>query len=265
LALRVLAGVTGPGNVVLDLDGTLYLGSEAIPGAVDAVRTLEGAGWRVVIATNNATRHRGEVCEHILRVTGLEVSPDRVVTAGGAAARALTDEDSPVFVVGEPGLRLTLEEADIALTMEPDDARAVVIGLDRSFDYRKLADASRAVFNGARFIATNGDTTFPGTSGLEPGAGALVAAVAAVTAVTPTVVGKPHEPMRHAVAALLGTGPTVVVGDRLDTDIVFGVEAGWLTILVLTGVTDEASVAGVSPPPDLVLASLADVPAALGL
>ncbi|HUG75090.1 MAG TPA: HAD-IIA family hydrolase [Acidimicrobiia bacterium] len=265
MASRVLAGVAGPGNVVLDLDGTLYRASEPIPGAVEAVRAIEEAGWRVVIATNNATRHRREVAEHVRRVAGLEVAKERVVTAADAAVRALTTDDAPVFVVGQSGLRLTLEEAGIELTEVPDEARSVVIGLDRAFDYDRLAAASRAVFGGARLVATNGDTTFPGPSGLEPGAGALVAAVAAVTAVTPTVAGKPNEPMREAVASVLGPGPTVVVGDRLDTDIAFGATAGWPTILVLTGVTDESSLADASPMPDLVIASLADLPTALGV
>ncbi|MEX2322548.1 MAG: HAD-IIA family hydrolase [Acidimicrobiia bacterium] len=251
--------------MVLDLDGTLYRGSDPIPGAAEAVRAVENAGWRVVIATNNATRHRREVSEHVRRVAGLEVAPERVVTSGDAAVRALTADDVPAFVVGQSGLRLTLEEAGIALTEVPDQARSVVIGLDRTFDYDRLAAASRAVFGGARIVATNGDTTFPGTSGPEPGTGALVAAVAAVTAATPTVVGKPSEPMREAVASVLGPGPTVVIGDRLDTDIAFGAAAGWPTILVLTGVTEESSIAAASPRPDLVMASLADLPTALGL
>jgi 4-nitrophenyl phosphatase len=218
-----------------------------------------------VIATNNATRHRREVAEHVRRVAGLEVAPGRVVTSGDAAVRALSTDDFPAFVVGESGLRLTFEEVGVALTDVPEQARSVVVGLDRTFDYDRLAAASRAVFGGARLVATNGDTTFPGTSGPEPGAGALVAAVAAVTAVTPTVAGKPNEPMREAVVAVLGPGPTVVIGDRLDTDIAFGAAAGWPTILVLTGVTDESSIAPASPAPDLVMASLADLPAALGV
>jgi 4-nitrophenyl phosphatase len=257
--------VIGPGNVVLDLDGTLYRGSDPIPGAAGAVREVENAGWRIVIATNNATRHRDEVSEHVRRVVGLEVSPGRVVTSGDAAARALSTDDIPAFVVGQSGLRLTLEEAGIALTEVPEEARSVVVGLDRTFDYDRLAAASRAILGGARLVATNIDSTFPGTSGPEPGAGALVAAVVAVTAVAPAVAGKPNEPMREAVAAVLGPGPTVVIGDRLDTDIAFGAAAGWPTILVLTGVTDESSVATASPVPDLVIASLADVPASLGV
>jgi 4-nitrophenyl phosphatase len=264
LAFGVLAGATGPGNVVLDLDGTLYRGSDPIPGAAEAVRAVESAGWRVVVATNNATRDRRQVSDHLRRVTGLEVGAERVVTSGDAVVRALGADDVPAFVVGESGLRLTLEEAGITLTDAPEHARSVVVGLDRAFDYGRLAAASRAVFGGARLVATNGDTTFPGASGREPGAGALVAAIVAVTAVAPTVAGKPNEPMREAVASVLGPGPTVVVGDRIDTDIAFGATAGWPTILVLTGVTDESTIVATSPIPDLVLASLADLPTALG-
>lgn len=257
--------MTRPGNVVFDLDGTLYRGSVAIEGADAAVRAVEEAGWRVILATNNSTRHRREVVAHVHRITGLDIPPERVVTSADAAAAAMRPDDAPAFVVGASGLRRTLEEAGIALTEDPDEARGVVVGLDRAFDYARLAAACRAVLSGARLVATNGDTTFPGDQGPEPGAGAMVAAIVAVTGAEPLVAGKPNEPMREAVAAVLSPGLTVVVGDRVDTDIAFAARSGWASILVLTGVTDAASARGASPAADLVLDTVAGLPRALGI
>lgn len=249
--------------MVFDLDGCLYVGGEAIPGARAAVEALATASWRVIAATNNSTLDAASVSERIERITGIVIPADRIVTSGLAAVRLLSDADAPVLVVGEDGLRATLRAAGVELTEDPETARCVLVGLDRGIDYDRIRRAMAAILGGARFVATNRDATFPTGDVPEPGAGAIVAAVERATGVEPTYAGKPDEPMRLAIASTLGPGRTVMVGDRLDTDIALGRAAGWETILVMTGVTHDDHDIPEDLRPDHVVASIASVPATL--
>jgi len=251
------------GTVISDIDGVILLGGEPIPGAGPALGELREMGLRVILATNNATRTPRQTAERIERLTGFAPEPDCVVTSTVAAIRMIGPGDQPVLAVAEPGMAATLVAAGVEITDDPAAARTVMVGLDRSFTYDILRDAATAVINGARLIATNTDPTFPTRSGPEPGAGALVAAVERAGGATAEVAGKPHRPMREAVAGRLGPGPVWMVGDRPDTDLAFAAAAGWGRVLVLSGVTIDP---GIVPPewaPDLVLGSLADLPAAL--
>jgi len=252
-----------PGTVVLDLDGVLYVDTEGVPGAGDALRALEDAGYRLVFATNNATKDEETVVEHIAERTGFIASPGSVATSGTATARYLEGTVRRVLVLGEAALAESLRRRGIAVVEEWRDAEAVVVGLDRGLTYARLTAATLAVGSGARFVATSADSTYPTPEGLHPGGGAIAAAVAAATGVGPEVCGKPHEPMRALVRSLLGDGPVWVVGDRIETDLVMGTAEGWGTILVLSGVDSEADVAAAAVAPDLVVGSIADVPAAL--
>jgi len=227
--------------VILDLDGVVYVGGEAIPGAGDTLSTLERRGYTIVFATNNSTRTPAEVAEHIEATVGVPVHPEQIVTSGVAAATLADEGDGPAFVLGESGLAETLRSGGLEITDDPNRVGCVFVGLDWGLSYERLRDATTAVLAGARFIATNLDVTFPTPAGLWPGAGAIAAAVAAATGRDPEVAGKPHEAMRRAVSAKLGTGPTWMVGDRPETDIAFGAAAGWSTVLVLTGVVRDAA------------------------
>jgi 4-nitrophenyl phosphatase len=253
-------GSDAAGNLVVDLDGVLYLENEPIPGAGAALSALEARGYRVILVTNNSTRHRSEVAARVSTITGYPAQPDLTVTSGLATARMLVGDVERAYVVGEPGLTRTLQDEGIECTGDWRRADAVVVGLDRSVDYQRLREASLAVRAGARFVASNTDPTFPTPEGLWPGGGAIVAAIEATAGVTPEVAGKPHEPTRAMTRALLGPGPTWVIGDRADTDLAMGVLEGWGRVLVLTGSTGSAEEVPVEERPELVLASIAELP-----
>jgi HAD superfamily hydrolase (TIGR01450 family) len=255
------SGVAGPGNVVFDLDGVVYLPGAGIPGAGAALSEVAARGYRVVFATNNSSRHPRDVADRIHEATGYHALPEQVITSAHAAASLAGPDDAPAFVLGESGLAAMLEEHGIAVTGDPQLARSVFVGLDRGFTYDRLRRAATAALGGARLIATNDDATLPTTEGPRPGAGSMVAALERVSGRRAVVAGKPHEPMRAAVVARLGPGPTWMVGDRPETDIAFGTGAGWTTVLVLTGITPPGAPA--DPAPDHVVPSIADLPALL--
>lgn len=254
--------------VLCDLDGVVWLAHRAVPGAPEAVAELRDSGRRVLFVTNNAFSTIAEQ-EAALAAIGVPATGD-VVNSAQAAAQ-LVAPGAVVLAGGEAGLL----EALVARGVEPvapadwnaagrPPVAAVVVGLHRSFDYARLDALSAAVRDGAAFIATNDDTTFPTPTGLVPGAGALVAAIAAAAGVQPTIAGKPHAPMAAAVAAHLGEGfdpaRTLMVGDRLDTDGAFAATLGCAFALVRTGVVGaDERVADV----DLDVADLAAVAAAL--
>ena len=251
------------GTIICDLDGVVYLGDEEVPGAGQALRRLETGGYRLLFATNNSSRTRAEGASKIARVTGYRCAPEQFVSSATAAGGMLRPEDGPAFVVGGPGVREAVAEAGVGVTDDPLAARVVLIGLDVDLTYGKLAAATRAVRNGARLLATNHDATYPTPDGLLPGAGSLAAALETATDVTADVAGKPFAPMRRILGAMAADGKVWMVGDRADTDLAMANDEGWTSVLVLTGVvTDPASV---DPPPDVVLASIADLPGHLGL
>jgi HAD superfamily hydrolase (TIGR01450 family) len=229
-------------NVICDIDGVVYRGDKLVPGSDDALQRLVAAGARVYFATNNSTKTPLMVSERISAMTGVRIAPDAIVTSSEAAVGMLRDEERPVMVLGSLGITTALAEAGIAVTDDPLEARALLVGLDRDLSYERLTRACDAVRTGARFIATNTDPTYPIDGGLLPGGGAMVAAVQAGTGVVPEVAGKPHSPMRDLLRSR-GIGAAWVIGDRVDTDIALAeAEPDWVSILVLTGVTptDEA-------------------------
>lgn len=246
-------------TIVCDLDGVLYRGADPIIGAGEALRRLSAAGWRLLYATNNSTRTAAEVASTIEARTGFAVDVGDVVTSGMATAHHLQGTAEALSVIGGRGLGLTLEAAGFSIV--PGDSElidAVVIGLDRALTYDKLAAATLAVRRGSRLVATNDDPTFPTPEGLVPGAGSLVAALERATDRIAEVCGKPHRPMAELVAALAGEGEIVMVGDRIETDIRFGIDNGWHTVLVLTGVTGKDAAAGSGA--GEVISSIAELP-----
>ncbi|HEX6301937.1 MAG TPA: HAD-IIA family hydrolase [Acidimicrobiia bacterium] len=228
-------------TVLCDLDGVVYRGGMVLPGVKAALERLDAASVPVLFITNNSTRTPRATAEKIAGLTGVPVAAEQVLTSALAAMTLLDGSDGPVLIVGEEGVKSAVEQAGLTVTEDPLLARAVVVGLTRSLTYELVAAAMQAIRGGARFVATNNDTTFPTEEGLAPGCGAIVAAIAAASGVTPEVAGKPNKPMRDLIRSKVD-GEAWIIGDRLDTDIALAAgESGWHSILVLTGVSgDEA-------------------------
>ena len=237
-----------PRAVLFDLDGTLYRGAEAIPGAVETVVELRRRGILVRYLTNNATLTRAAFAAK-LGAMGFPARPEDVESsATGTAAHLVATGLRTAFVVGMPGLVATLREAGVRVVNADEDgkvrpeeaeAEAVVVGMCKAFDYALLDGAMSAILGGARFVATNPDATYPLEAGrLCPGAGSLVAAVQTCSGVAPFVVGKPQPFLVETILRETGLRPeeALVVGDRLDTDVAAGRAAGCPTFLVLSGV-----------------------------
>jgi glycerol-1-phosphatase len=243
--------IDGYDLVIIDLDGVVYLGSQPVPGAVDAINKLHAEGRRMAFATNNASRRPEEVAR-LLTSLGLSATTDEVLTSAQAAAGLLADRlapGSPVLVVGADALRAEVTKA--GLTPVPSaDARpaAVVQGYGPGVGWRDLAEATVAVRAGALWVATNADRTLPSPRGPLPGNGSLVAALATALDRQPdAIVGKPEPVLFQRAARRVGARRPLVVGDRLDTDIEGAHRAGMDSLLVLTGVTQPAELLTAPP------------------
>ena len=232
---------------LLDLDGVLVRGDQPVAGAGETVAGLREAGRAVVFLTNNSARTPDQVAQK-LRGMGVEASPGEVVTSAQATARVMATmalEDSraaSAYVIGERGVREALAEGGIdVLDGEPEEAGFVVVGWDRAMDYQRLRTATVLVRGGARLVATNADASYPAPDGQQwPGAGALLAAVETASGARATVVGKPHRPLFDAAVERAGTDQALMVGDRIETDIVGALHAGLDSALVLTGAATAA-------------------------
>jgi len=242
----------------------LYRGNEVIPGTAEFIEFLRARGIGFVLATNNSTKTPKQYVAKLAGM-GVEVYAHEVLTSALATAdylKSIAPSGARVFVVGQDGLWAALRKAGFELVEH--DAEYVVAGMDFHVTYERLAEATLQVRAGAQFIGTNPDKTFPTERGIVPGNGSLLAFLEAATSVTPTVIGKPETAMMHQALARLGADPatTAVLGDRLETDILAGQRAGLHTLLVLSGITDRAMLAGAEIQPDLVFADVADLHAA---
>jgi len=250
-------------GAVVDLDGTIYRGSELIPGADAAVEALRDAGVEVLFLSNKPIKRR-EAYRELLASLGIDVDRDRIINSSAITADYLTAEhpNAPILVVGERPLVDELDAAGLAVTDDPDEAGVVVVSMDRNFDYETLTRAMRAVESGVPFYATNPDRTCPVESGEIPDAGGMIGAIEGVTGRSPDrVLGKPSSVTVDVALSRLGVDPErcLIVGDRLETDIRMGAEAGMRTALVLSGVTDRDDLAASSLEPDCVLDSIAEL------
>ncbi|WP_408959023.1 HAD-IIA family hydrolase [Natrinema sp. 74] len=245
---------------ILDVDGTIVRGDELLPGAADGVRALETAGCSRLLFSNNPTRgsdHYGEK----LTPYGIDVDPDTVLTSATVSAEylAATHPGERVYLVGGERLEAILTAAAVELTSDPDAADVVLGSFDRNFSFGTLWEALRALEGDVPFYGTDPDATIPINEGEIPGSGAILAAMEAVAGREPdAILGKPSS-VAAAAMDRLDADPTktLVVGDRLDTDIALGNRAGMETALVLTGITDRAALAASDIEPDHVLESLA--------
>ncbi len=233
---------------VIDLDGVLWLMDDPIAGSVEAVGRLLEAGVEVTFATNNGLLTKAEYSAKLERI-GVDSTRVKLLSSAGAAA-SLLEPGERAYVVGGAGVIEALVERGVEV-VDSSDVDVVVAGWDRDISYPKLARACRALrTKGARLVATNSDPIYPTPQGPLPGAGSIIAAVVAAGGVTPTWAGKPEAPMAAAVRALVGE-PTLMVGDRLETDGAFAEQLGCDFALVMSGVTkdtpsDEDRVAHVS-------------------
>ena len=235
---------------LLDLDGVVYLGGTAIPGAAEALRKADAAGMRLAYVTNNAFRTPAAIAA-LLTSFGVPATQEDVVTSAQAAARLLADRlpaGAPVLVIGGSGLRMALRERGLRpVSTAIDKPQAVVQGYAPDVSYSMLAEGGLAVAAGALFVASNADRTLPSRRGRQPGNGALLAVIATATGVQPLVAGKPEPPLHNESVLRTGARHPLVVGDRLDTDIEAAHRVGADSLLVLTGVTGPAE-AVLAPP-----------------
>jgi glycerol 3-phosphatase-2 len=247
---------------LLDLDGVVYVGPEAVPGVPHALAAARRAGMRLGFVTNNAARTPADVAEH-LSALDVPARAEDVITSSQAAATVVAQSLAPgarVLPVGGPGVAAALTDAGLEVVDRAEDEPvAVVQGYGRDVGWAQLAEAVVAVRNGARHVATNLDPTIPSPRGLLPGNGAMVGIVSAITGQEPLVTGKPDPAMHAECVRRTGARRPLVVGDRLDTDIEGARRAGADSLLVLTGVTDAGTLlaARADHRPDLLSADAA--------
>ena len=250
---------------LMDMDGVLVREEQAIPGAERFIAALRGRGLPFLVLTNNSIYTRRDLAAR-LRASGLEVPEESIWTSALATARFLEDQrpGGSAFVIGEAGLTTALHQAGYVLSERNPDY--VILGETRTYSFERITHAIRLVNSGARFIATNPDPTGPSPDGALPATGSVAALISRATGVAPYFVGKPNPlMMRSALNALdAHSETTAMVGDRMDTDVVAGIEAGLETVLVLSGVTTRAEAERFPFRASQVVDSVADLVEGLG-
>lgn len=248
---------------LFDLDGVLWLGSEPIPGAAEAVTALIAAGKGAAFLTNNPRADAEDYAARLHR-EGIEVGPERVVTAGAvtaALAAASPAARHGAYVIGTDSFKREVEEAGASLLDGEggEEAGVVVVSGHAGFDYGELRIGTAALLRGAELFATNRDPTMPMPGGLWPGTGSILAAVETASGASATVGGKPQRPIFERARALVSGSRVAMVGDRLDSDIEGAAAAGLETILVLTGSTGREEALRSPVRPGQILESVADL------
>jgi NagD protein len=250
---------------LMDMDGVLVHEEHAIPGADRFLARLRETGTPFLVLTNNSIYTRRDLSAR-LAASGLDVPESSIWTSALATARFLQDQrpGGSAFVIGEAGLTTALHQAGYTLTERAPDY--VVLGETRTYSFERITLAIRLIVNGARFIATNPDPTGPSPDGPLPATGSVAALISHATKVQPYFVGKPNPlMMRSALNAIdAHSETTAMVGDRMDTDVVAGLEAGLETILVLTGVATEEAAERFPYRPSRIVPSVAQLADELG-
>jgi len=256
---------------VFDLDGVVYLGSQSIPGAPAAINELTSRNKQVFYLTNNSSVTRLAYVDKLAGM-GIETDESHIYTSAYATALYLKDKgaiNSTAFVIGEIGVQQEIESVGVNVFTDPKLVNPavvdyVVVGIDRAFTYEKLNFGHECLVRGrAQFIATNRDSTYPSEIGTVPGAGSLVISLASSSAIEPITIGKPSPTALLEIISNSGSSKstTLMVGDRLDTDIACGNRAGANSALVLTGVTSRAEAEGAIADelPGLIIGTLAEL------
>lgn len=247
-------------NYLIDMDGVLISGQSTIPGAVEFIERLHSKGIKFLVLTNNSTYTPMDLAHRLQRM-GLNIKKEEIFTAAMATARFLQIQkpNGEAFVIGETGLLVALHEVGYIQTdIDPD---YVVLGETSNYNFESITKAVRLVAAGARFIATNPDATGPTDKGIEPACGAMAALIERATNRSPFFIGKPNPFMMRAAMHYLGvhSEDTVMIGDRMDTDMVAGIQSGLGTYLVLTGVTSRDMLVHFPYQPQQIFGSVAEI------
>jgi 4-nitrophenyl phosphatase len=252
-------------SLILDMDGVIWKADAPIGDLASIFKRVRERGLKFVFATNNSTRTSEQYVE-VLKELGLDVEPWQVITSSQGVAHAMAQKfprRTKVFMIGEDGIRMALEERgfEILFVDEAPAAQAVVMGIDRNINFEKVVEAALLVRNGIPFYATNTDKTFPTPRGEIPGSGAWISVITTATGVQPIIAGKPFPFLMELSLEKLGTRKeeTLVVGDRLETDIAAGQAAGCPTALVLSGVSTKKQAEAWKPPPTIVAENLTEL------
>lgn len=264
---RELAELRAVRGVLFDMDGVIYVGTQALPGVQEAIDYLTSTGRAFLFVTNNASKTAEQFVERLAEMD-IHVRPEQVLGSAEATACWLADQvvdhgwpRGPVVVMGQDGLKVALQKNGFELTTDPNAAVYAVAGINFKLTYEELATVSLAIRAGARFIGTNSDATYPSERGPLPGAGSILALLTTASGQQPLVIGKPNRGMyEQALARLnLTADQTLMVGDRYDTDISGAVQLGLWTAGILTGISTRADFEHASPPPDLIADNLPDL------
>lgn len=254
-------------GVLFDMDGVVYVGSRLLPGVVEMFDYLERSGRKWLCVTNNASRTPAQFVEK-LAAMGVKALPEQILGSAEATASWLAEQieqqgwpRGKAIIVGQDGLRAALKKYQIEQTTESAEATYAVAGINFELTYEELARAALAIRNGAKFIGTNSDVSYPSERGLLPGAGSILALLAAATGVQPTVIGKPNRGMYdQAVRRLSLTADQVMmVGDRYDTDISGAFAVGLTATGILTGVSTRSEFESAPRPPHFIADDLIEL------
>lgn len=244
---------------LIDLDGTMYRGSEKIEEAGDFVVRLKEAGIPYLFVTNNSSRRPEQVAEKLVSLD-VPAEADQVFTTSMATANYIAEQkaDASYYVIGEEGIQHALESK--GFTYDEENPDYVVFGIDRGINYEKLAIGALAIRNGATFISTNGDNVIPTERGFLPGNGSLTSVLTVATGQQPIFIGKPEPIIVNQALEKLGLTKeeTVMVGDNYETDIMAGINAGMDTLMVHTGVTTREMLKEYKTQPTYVIDSLSE-------
>ena len=244
----------------MDMDGVIVRGMQSLPGAGEFVQMLRERGFSFLILTNNSIYTPRDLANR-LRYMGIDVGEEHVYTSAIATARFL-DSQRPrgtAYAIGEAGLTTALH--NVGYTLSEHDPDYVVLGETATYSFERITTAIRLISNGALFIATNPDTIGPTDAGIVPATGAVAALIERATGVAPYYVGKPNPLMVRSALRVIDahSEDAVMIGDRMETDIVMGIESGLETILVLSGVTTREQAERYPYRPTLILESVADI------
>ncbi|CAN5484992.1 HAD-IIA family hydrolase [soil metagenome] len=252
--------------VLFDMDGVIYVGNRPLPGVQALLDYLDATNRRWLCITNNASLTSLQFADKLTKMD-IKAEPQRILGSAEATASWLAQhapKGSKVIMLGMDGLRTALLDYGFELVTDFKLAEYAVAGINFNLTYENLADVALAIRNGAKFIATNNDPTYPAERGQIPGTGSFIALLQAATSVEPVIIGKPYAGMYELALQRVGAqaGETIMVGDRYETDHVGAIKLGLATAGVLTGITTEAQFAQANPAVDFVLA---DLPALLAL
>jgi NagD protein len=248
---------------IFDLDGTIYLGERLIPGAGETIERLKSLSKKIIYLSNKPLQTREDYAAKLTRL-GIPTRAEEVINSSLVMARWLSGEapGATIYVIGEAPLIQELVRAGFRISEKAGEIQYVIASFDRTFDYRKLNIALQAIKRGAHFVATNPDRTCPVEGGEIPDCAAMIGAVEGTTGKkVETVVGKPSDIMIRVAVDYMGLRPQdcILVGDRLETDMVMGKKAGMAAALVLTGVTTRESLKNSDIRPDYVWESVAEI------